>query len=362
MSHYEERLEQDLGEIRESVGRVSERVQEQVRLACDALLGHDVELANRVILGDRRINREIRELDRLCHAFVVRHLPSAGHLRYVSSVLRIDVAIERIGDYASTIARQVVQFSGPPTKKVKADSAILGQSARDTLTDALRAFNEGDSELARETFGHAEKTDHTFQKAVQDLVRAGEREKRPLVDLLGMVQVLNLLKRVGEQAENICVETVFTVEGRTLDPKVFRIHFVDRDNACASQIAEAFARKAYPASGRYSSSGLTPARGLNPNLEAFLDRNGVDTRDLEPRLFQPLDEVSPHYHVVVGLDPEVAEAIGTPPFRTVFIQWDLGPRPEGDDERTEERLTEIYRDIGARVRELMEILRGPDAD
>jgi phosphate transport system protein len=333
-----------------------------VKGACDALLEHDVELANQVILGDRQINREIRELDRMCHAFVVRHLPSAGHLRFVSAVLRIDVAIERVGDYASTIARQIVQFSEPLTKKVAADTAILGQSARQTLGDALRAFNEGDVELARQTFGHSEQTDHSFQKGIRDLVRAGEREKRPLVDILGMVQVLNLLKRVAEQAENICVETVFTVEGRTLDPKVFRIHFVDRDNSCASQMAEAFARKAYPESGRYSSSGLDPAKELSPRLVEFLDGNGVDTRDLEPRLFQPLEEVSPHYHVVVGLDPEVVEAVGKPPFRTVFLHWDIGGRPANDKDRTEERLTEIYRDLGSRVRGLMETLRGPDAD
>ena len=54
-----------------------------------ALLTLDRDLAYATVLGDKPINREIRELDRLCHAFVARHLPSAGHLRFVSSVLRL---------------------------------------------------------------------------------------------------------------------------------------------------------------------------------------------------------------------------------------------------------------------------------
>ena len=69
-----------------------------------ALLTRDRELAAEVILGDLPINREVRAIDALCHAFVARHLPSAGHLRFVSSVLRLNVELERIGDYAVTIA------------------------------------------------------------------------------------------------------------------------------------------------------------------------------------------------------------------------------------------------------------------
>ena len=47
-------------------------------------------VANDVVLGDRRVNRKIRDIDHMCHAFIVRHAPSAGHLRYVSAVLRLE--------------------------------------------------------------------------------------------------------------------------------------------------------------------------------------------------------------------------------------------------------------------------------
>ena len=91
MSHYEKRLEHDLREIRARVRATSDLVEAQVRDAVQALLTQDHELANRVILQDRIVNRETRALDHICHGFVVRHLPVAHHLRYVSAVLRIDV-------------------------------------------------------------------------------------------------------------------------------------------------------------------------------------------------------------------------------------------------------------------------------
>ena len=59
--------------------------------------GYDNELAYLTVLGDNPINRNSRKLDSLCHAFIARHLPSAGHLRLMSSIVRVNVALERIG-------------------------------------------------------------------------------------------------------------------------------------------------------------------------------------------------------------------------------------------------------------------------
>ena len=98
MSHYEERLQADLDEIRERVKAVGDEVIDAVGNACRSLLNVDRALAAETILGDLPVNREIRAIDQRCHAFVVRHLPSAGILRFVSSVLRLTVAIERIGE------------------------------------------------------------------------------------------------------------------------------------------------------------------------------------------------------------------------------------------------------------------------
>ncbi|MEC7584220.1 MAG: PhoU domain-containing protein, partial [Planctomycetota bacterium] len=87
-NHYEERLQQDLTQIESLVAQVGVKIEEAITNAVRALLTLDRSMAGSVIVGDYLVNRQTRELDRLCHAFVARHLPSAGHLRYVSSVLR----------------------------------------------------------------------------------------------------------------------------------------------------------------------------------------------------------------------------------------------------------------------------------
>ena len=280
MSHYEERMEQDLADIRAEVKKVIGRVEEQVRDAVRALLDFDSDLATDVVLGDRRVNRLIRRIDRLCHAFIVRHAPSGGHLRYVSAVLRFDIALERVGDYAGTIGREVLQLTEPAPSRVARDIELISQQARRSLSQAVASFRDEDPDLATHTYGLAEQTDATLENVFADLIAAGEKQKIPLRDIFGLLRMINLLKRVAEQAENICEQTLFAYTGETEDPKVFRILFVDERNDGLSQMAEGYARKAFPKSGSYKSAGWNPAESLDPGLAEFLDENGIwDRRD-----------------------------------------------------------------------------------
>ena len=113
--HYEEQLEKDLATIRAEIKAMGERVQTAVTNAVHALLTANRALSNQTILDDGHINRDLRRVNHLCHVFVARHLPSARHLRLISSVLQASIALERIGDYAVTICREQKQLSEPPT-------------------------------------------------------------------------------------------------------------------------------------------------------------------------------------------------------------------------------------------------------
>ena len=111
MSHYEERLEQDLAGIRERISDIASRVETALEDSMKALLEGDRHIANMTVLRDNRINRISRRVDGQCHAFIAKHIPGAGHLRWISSVIRLNVVLERVGDYAVTISRESLQLS-----------------------------------------------------------------------------------------------------------------------------------------------------------------------------------------------------------------------------------------------------------
>lgn len=359
MTHYEQRIEQDLARIRRDLAAVADRVDEALHRATRALLTGDHPLAYQTILGDLPINRAIRQLDRLCHRFIALHLPSAGYLRTISSILRMNIALERIGDYAVTICREVVQLSRPLEGLLRSEIEQMAENTFQMFRQAMRAFNEGNEELARGTRGYADQIDRAFAVAFQSLLALGEKGTYPLKDLIGFFAILNRYERVSDQSKNICEETVFCVTGETKPAKVYRILFLEPDDAYLSQMAAAIGRKVYPGSGAYQTAGTHPAPALSPELVTFLEQRGHDLSQAAPHAIDWPPEEWRRFHVVVSLNGPISRFLDWVPFQTVALEWTLTPPPEGST--PDARLEHDYRQLAARVSELMELLRGEDA-
>lgn len=353
MSHYEQRLAKDLESIRTRVRELSEQVSRALDRSVHALLTLDRAQASLTILEDLPINREVRSIDRSCHAFVARHLPSAGHLRYVSSVLRLMVAFERVGDYAVTICRETVQLSESLPTVVERDVEMLADQARKLFSQAARSFDEQSADLARGTKSMAAQQTSTSDKIFADLIREGEQGGRPLKDLFALLVAFNRLERVSDQAKNICEETIFAAEGETKAPKVYRILFVDERNDGLSAMAEAIARKAFPHSGSYASAGWRPAKSLSTGLDVFLGERGCDLSGKQPEQLSVVHGELAEQHVIVALEPGVRERLSELPFHTVLLEW----APPG----AEESLEDAYKRLAHEIAELMVLMRGEGA-
>ena len=352
MTHYEERLQRDLNWIQDLVAIVGQAITKAIDDAVTSVLTVDKDVAAMTVIGDYTINRQTRELDRLCHAFVARHLPSAGHLRYVSAVLRLTIALERIGDYAATISRTAAQLSSTPPQVVARDIEMMSEQARRLLSEALRSFQLRDVGLANATLSAAAQFARYFDKVFADLVREGETHSRPTEDMFSFMATFNRLERVIHQAKNICEETIFVATGKMKGEKTFHILFLDELNSGPSQLAEHFTRKAFPQSGRYRSAGWNASEEIDPNYLRFAQTVGIDLAKAWPTPFATLQPQLDEYHLVIGLDKEARARAGKLPFHTTMLVWELdgAAGPEG-----------VYRQLTPQVRELMEVLRGEQA-
>ncbi|VAX11046.1 Phosphate transport system regulatory protein PhoU [hydrothermal vent metagenome] len=357
MSHYEQRLEKDLNRIREQVSDVAARVQSGLKDAMHALLTGNDKLAYATILGDLPINRRVRSIDRLCHSFIAQHLPSGRHLRWISSVIRTNIELERIGDYAVTICRESVQMPQPPQGVLADKLELMCEEARRMLEQTVDAFADGNADAAKATMGMAKEVDRSLYNTFAELT--AERGNCSLQDLMRLFNVFHRLGRVAAQSKNICEETVFAVTGETKVPKVYRILFLDEDNSGLSQMAEAVARKRFPNSGSYSRAGRYAASSLNPAIATFLDERGLELEDNLPKALDLLPQEIAAFHVIVSLQGPVKSAIQEVPFQTVVQEWDIPPLTgDLDAAQTLQRMEAIYREISVRVQELMQTLRG----
>lgn len=356
MSHYEKRLEADLWKIRDSLSSIAAKVENALKEAMHALLQGDDRQAYAIMLGDRPINREVRRLDKMCHSFIALHLPSAGHLRFISAVMRVCIALERIGDYAVTICRQSVQLPRPPQGPLANEIGLMAEQSRKMLNKANLAFLGSRADTATTTMHLTNQAGRTFDAVFESLVKEeGDWTKK---ELFGMLVVCNMLLRISDQANNICEETIFAVTGETKASEVYSIVFLDEDNSLLSQMAEAIARKTFPNCGTYASAGRTAAPDLAPNLKQFMEARGIDMAGALPKTIEQLPKKLSDYYVIVSLQKPVKSYMRAVPFHSIALEWELETPPA---ETENGRLEELYRDIVHRIGELIEKLRGVKA-
>lgn len=360
MSHYEERLERDLNRIKQQLALVAGLVEDSLGDAIHALLTGNDKLAYATVLGDQAINRASRALDRMCHGFIALHLPSAGHLRLMSAIIRTNLALERLGDYSVTICRESVQLSDRPEGMVARELELMAGDSRQMLKQAVAAFTDANADQAKATMGMADQVERTFDSVFTDLV--GEGDQLAVKDLFAYLVVFNMLERISDQAKNICEETVFSVTGEAKAAKIYRILFVDEDNSALGPMAEAIARKTFPESGNYFSAGRQAAAAVDPKMIDLLQERGIEFGNRTPKTLDLSRQQLSDCHVIVSLQGSAKSYLEAVPFHTTLLDWDVGALP-GDlpNDQARQRYEALYREIAVQVSNLMTTLRGEEA-
>jgi phosphate transport system protein len=98
-------LQEELNFLRESLSEMAKLVGSQIEKSYSALKDKDVDLANEVIVNEKRVNASELKIDKDCeHIFALLN-PVAHDMRFVFATLKINADLERIGDYAEGIAK-----------------------------------------------------------------------------------------------------------------------------------------------------------------------------------------------------------------------------------------------------------------
>ncbi|MCP5406329.1 MAG: hypothetical protein H6963_01715 [Chromatiaceae bacterium] len=357
MSHLEQRLNNDLENIRAKVAAQAVLVETALRNAVQAFQTGNHTLAHTTVLNDHPINRNMRAIDRLCHSFIAVHLPSAGHLRLISAVIRVNIELERIGDYAVTIAREAIQLTSPPTGEIGRELERLSGETFMMLKQSIKAFNELNPEIARSTMLIADQMEHNLDMVYAQMMSSDQHHV--VKDTFATFVVFTQLKRSADQAKNLCEETVFAATGDQKAPKVYKILFVDESNSVASQMAEAIARNNYPKSALYTSAGKNPAADINPGLRQFLEMRLARFEGSTTSIAQISPNKLADQTLVVSLQGPVSDYFPKLPFHTAALEWNIpniGSAPLEDND-----MESLYREIALRISDLMNIMHGEEA-
>jgi phosphate transport system protein len=349
MSHLEERMETDLNAIRDWVWKIGEDVENALRDAKKTLVLRDPESAYQTILGDHPINRASRRCDRMCHRFIAQYLPGAGALREMASTIRINVILERIGDYAVTMSREALQLRKPLPDKYAQRIDDATDTAIEILSESRQAFREGNAERAIALMAAAKRLDGRLDSIYDDLFEKDSELNR--ASRMVIFAVLTVIKRVADQSKNMCDQTVFAVRGIAKLPKVYKVLFLDRKGSGLAQLATAIGRHNFEDSIEFSAATPKGSEVVSDALRNFLGETGLPDENLDTEWLKGLEHDFSDFEIIISLDGSYSDYIDRVPFHTSALNWTV---PKDD-------LAAAYRELRGQLSDLVELLVGPEA-
>ncbi len=323
-SRWAETVQKDVKHIGEELTQMAALGTRALQDALRALLARDRTLAYSVIIRDQKIDALERINDRLCLDFLVREQPAASLLRFVYGAIRINLELERVGDYAESIARQVLKLLEANTSIAIEPFEEICRLSTKMLEDAVCAFTTLNADLARKTIEVEDVVDGLKSRLNRDMVERFRRDELSFEELNASMMIARRLERVSDQARNICREALYVITGeytRHGDTDVYRLLFIESRGSARTAVARAVAERMGSSVFEYSAASLDPAP-LPPSTVDYLRGRGADPLAASIPALGAMARPA-FFHVVVALDADAQQATKQFPRKTVFLNWHI---------------------------------------
>ncbi len=218
-----ERLfDEELKNLKEKLLRMAGLVEESVELAIEALKEQRDEPVQGVLKNEEQINQLDVEVDETCLRLLALRQPMAGDLRFITSAMKIDSELERMGDLAVNVSEQALILSRLPPLKPLLDIPRMAHLAQAMIRDSINAFINRDEALARSVCERDDEVDALDEQIFRELITYMMEDAANITRAVSLILVSRNLERMADHATNIGEDVIYLAKGKTIK------HHIDR--------------------------------------------------------------------------------------------------------------------------------------
>jgi phosphate transport system protein len=207
-------FEEELQALKQRLLNMGALVEERIHHAILALLERRQDLAEQVIAGDRQVNDLQVEIDDRCLKLLALQQPVGIDLRLITSAMKINADLERMGDQAVNIAETVMRLLPLAPLKIAVDVARMAEMAEAMVRDALDAFVRKDALAARQVLQRDDAVDHLKDTIFRVLLTYMMADPGTIERALSLILISRNLERIADHATNVAEDVIFLVEAR----------------------------------------------------------------------------------------------------------------------------------------------------
>lgn len=218
------KLDYQIETIKEELSEMTELSEEQLRNALLALEKMDGKLALEVMEKDKQVNELYIEIKERCIQTIALQQPVAKDLRFISMSMDVASNVERIGDYAVDIAKNVDYVLKEPKEisdRFQEDLKLLvdkegrnlvqhmGKIVLKMVKMATEIFIHDDEKQIKDLMKLEDEVDAAFGEVFRILNDASRTSAKDINFALNLILIARHMERIADHALNIANRTVF---------------------------------------------------------------------------------------------------------------------------------------------------------
>ena len=197
--------------------RLGALVESQLERAGRALRERDVDLADSVRWDDAQVNELQRSINMEITTVIATQGPVARDVRELLALYHAAAELERMGDYAVSIAKLAQQLAAEPEMPILRQIPQMEQLCREQLRAAMRALVDVSEEAARAMCARDDEIDHLYNSVYEDTMALMSVAPDKVRQATHMLFAAHHLERLGDRVTNIGEDVVFLATGRIED-------------------------------------------------------------------------------------------------------------------------------------------------
>lgn len=215
--HIVRAFDEELARLTSAVVEMGGLAERQVANAVRALVERDVELAASVIQTDRKVDELEEKIDQDVVRLLALRQPMAIDLRMIAMALKISNDLERMSDYAVSIAKRSQRLTEQPELKPLQQIPRIGQSCLAMVKDVLDAYVDRDAGKATAVWNRDREVDEQYTSLFRELITYMLEDPRTISTCIDLLFIAKNLERIADHATNIAEKIVFIIHGNEIN-------------------------------------------------------------------------------------------------------------------------------------------------
>jgi phosphate transport system protein len=207
--------------LKDSLADMGGLVKAMIETIREGIASKNADFYEELLSLEKEVNIQEIVIDDKCLKLIALNQPVGADLRFITSAMKINTDLERIGDETIAIGKRL-----DISQAILEDISKMTVIVQEMVEDAIKAFNTADVEIAQSILDKDNEVDELKDKSF-DTLKEAMTKSNDADEVQGYIKQLTMLRniqRIGDHATNIGEDVIFMAQGKDIrHPKVRRL-------------------------------------------------------------------------------------------------------------------------------------------